>query len=41
MKLLMHLAQVLVCDVSVDLGGADVAMAEHALDATEVCAVHQ
>ena len=33
MKLLVDVAQVLVGDVGVDLCGADIAVAEHALDA--------
>ena len=41
MKLLEDVAQVLVGDVGVDLCGADVAVAEHALNATQVGAVHQ
>ena len=37
----MNFAKMWVGDVSVDLGGADVGMAEHSLDATKVGAVHE
>ena len=40
MKLLEDVAQVLVGDVGVDLCGADVAVAEHALDTAQVGTVH-
>ena len=40
MKLLEDIAQVLVGDVGVDLCGADVAVAQHALDAAQVGTVH-
>lgn len=36
----MNIAQVLIGDVSVDLCGADVAVAQHALDAAQVGTVH-
>ena len=41
MKLLEDVAQVLVGDVGVDLCGADVAVAQHALDTAQVGSVHQ
>ena len=41
MKLLEDVAQVLVGDVGVDLCGADVAVAEHALDTAQVGSIHQ
>ena len=41
MKLLEDVAQVLVGDVGVDLRGADVTVAEHALDAAQIGTVHQ
>ena len=41
MKLLEDVAQVLIGDVGVDLCGADVAVAEHALDTAQVGTVHQ
>ena len=37
----MNFAEVGVGDVGVDLGGGDVGVAEHGLDATEVGAVHE
>ena len=37
----MGFAEVLVGDVGVDLGGADVGVAEHALDGAEVGTVHE
>ena len=41
MKLLEDVAQVLIGDVGVDLCGADVTVAEHALDTAQVGTVHQ
>ena len=41
MEFTMNIAQVLVGDVGVNLCGADVAVAQHALDAAQVGAVHQ
>ena len=37
----MDFAEMRVGDVSVDLGGADVGVAEHGLDATKIGAVHE
>ena len=37
----MDFAEVVVGDVGVNLGGADVGVAEHGLDGTEVGAVHE
>ena len=37
----MDFAEVRVGDVGVDLGGADVSVAEHGLDAAKVGAVHE
>lgn len=37
----MNFAEVGVGDVGVDLGGGDVGVAEHGLDAAEVGAVHE
>ena len=41
MKLLVDLFEVGVGDVGVDLGSADVGVAEHSLDGAEVGAVHE
>lgn len=41
MKLFVDFAEVRVSDVSVNLGGANVGVAKHSLDAAEVGAVHQ
>ena len=41
MKLLEDVAQVLVGNVGVDLCGADVTVAEHALNTAQVSAIHQ
>ncbi len=40
MKFFVHLAEVLIGDVSVNLGGRDIGMAEQALDGAEIGAVH-
>ena len=40
MKTFVYFAKVRVGDVSVDLGGADVGMAEERLDGADVGAVH-
>lgn len=40
MEFTMNIAQVLVSNVGVDLCGADVAVAEHALDAAQIGTVH-
>lgn len=41
MEFFVDFSEMRVGDVSVDLGGADVGMAEHSLDATKVGAVHE
>ena len=41
MELLVGFAEVTIGDVSVDLGGADIGVAEHVLDGAEVGAVHE
>ena len=41
MKFFVNLAQMCVGDVSVDLSGADVGVAEHGLDGAEVGTVHE
>ncbi len=41
MEFFVDFAKVGVGDVSVDLGGGDVGVAEHGLDAAEVGAVHE
>ncbi len=41
MEFFVNVAEVLVGDVGVDLGGGDVGVAEHALDGADVGAVHE
>lgn len=41
MKPLVDIAQMLVGDVRIDLGGADITVAEHALNTPNIGAVHQ
>lgn len=37
----MHFTQVLIGDVGVNLCCCDIAMAEHALNRTDICTVHE
>lgn len=41
MKLLVDLFEVSISDVGVDLSSSNTAMAEHALDAADIRAIHQ
>ena len=41
MELFVHLSKVLVGNVRIDLGRADVAVSQHYLDAAQVSAIHE
>lgn len=41
MEFLVHLAEVLVGDVGVDLGSTNIAVPEHTLDAAQIGTIHQ